>query len=752
MKKLSLCLIAFCGLAAAQVSINTNLVTGQMTGSVADIYRTAYLHFQLVNCGDNVPVLQGQGTAVVQDSFDLRPATPGSAIVGNILGNDQMSCGNILSTYYLVTPMKDASHPLRDGVPYVICSASAALTTCGNSSSLGAFDITSANVMTQPPPTPGFVQLFGNPTNNQTWNQPTGTTGNFVGSFDFENGIFIGSTTFAGLSSVFPFSNFIYVTDGTFGSSPCSGGGTGAFAFYISSANAWTCSGGGGGGGGSGTVNAGTAGCAAYYVTGLAAVSAGCEIVISGNNVLVPLGSFTVGASALGGCGTGVVGCGAQQQGSTPGTPTAGQNYFRATSTGWMCAIGTGAEFPCLASNGGYVDLSSNQSGIGGSKAWTGAQGISNTLSVVNAGIFTGTQQNNNATSAVGGINPLTWYAGVPVSLFTTDAGGFGAAIPSSALIHQVDAVAGYVTSTCAGAGSYCNGVAGYFQNMALANNVWAWGINTNIQDAVGITGAVLTNEFDTNILGSPTAVAALEFNGLISGTLPAAIPVGSLTGGIDAAFIDFYGPHGMPLGINFRPRSLSAGATAIQIQYPCLTGSCSSNLLTFTGFNGSTTETAAINADSGGDLVLTPASGQLVSAQGALAATGAISSSSTVSGTQLASTIAAGTAPMTVATNNATRITYMTTGGNPVITACGSTTACTASQDQAGYVAHGSIGLTGGTATITGLPFSTTAWICLTNDTTNVANGSKMQEASSSTATVTGSGTDNIVYVCFGK
>jgi hypothetical protein len=168
---------------AAQVSINTTLTTGTMTGGIANAYRTAYLHFQLVNCGDNIPVIPGQPSVVAQDAFDLYPVTPGSAIVGSILGNDQMTCGNVISTYYVVTPMKDASHPLRGGIPYVICSASATITTCGNQASLGTFNLVTADPMTQPPPTPGFSQLYENPTNTQTWNQPAGTTGNFIGSF-----------------------------------------------------------------------------------------------------------------------------------------------------------------------------------------------------------------------------------------------------------------------------------------------------------------------------------------------------------------------------------------------------------------------------------------------------------------------------------------------------------------------------------------------------------------------------------------
>ncbi len=250
MRKTILFLLLFAGLAAsAQVSINTNLTTGTMTSGTANIYRTAYLHFQLVNCGDNTPIMPGTTNGIVQDSFDLHPSTPGSAIVGQIVGNDQITCGNVVSTYYEVTAMKDASHPLRDGIPYVICSASAMITTCGNGNSLGSFNIVTADPMSQPPPVPGFVELYGNPTNNQTINQPTGTQFTGMGTFTFNQGVLLGPVLFAQLSTLGGLTNAVVVSDGTFGSNPCTGGGSGAVAFYV--AGAWTCSLGGGSSGSS---------------------------------------------------------------------------------------------------------------------------------------------------------------------------------------------------------------------------------------------------------------------------------------------------------------------------------------------------------------------------------------------------------------------------------------------------------------------------------------------------------------------
>jgi hypothetical protein len=90
-------LLMLSALSLAQVSIAANLDDG--TGS---IYRTAHLHFQLQNCGANIPVTTGT-TLIVQDTFDLRPATPGATITGTIIGNDQILCGNVASTFYLVT-------------------------------------------------------------------------------------------------------------------------------------------------------------------------------------------------------------------------------------------------------------------------------------------------------------------------------------------------------------------------------------------------------------------------------------------------------------------------------------------------------------------------------------------------------------------------------------------------------------------------------------------------------------------------
>jgi len=88
-----------------QVTVTPNLTDG--TGTTD---RTAYLHFQLVNCGANILVVTGT-EAIIEDSFDLRPATPGGSISGTVVGNDQILCGNIASTYYTVTHYIQTARP-----------------------------------------------------------------------------------------------------------------------------------------------------------------------------------------------------------------------------------------------------------------------------------------------------------------------------------------------------------------------------------------------------------------------------------------------------------------------------------------------------------------------------------------------------------------------------------------------------------------------------------------------------------------
>jgi len=116
----------------------------------------------------------------------------------------------------------------------------------------------------------------------------------------------------------------------------------------------------------------------------------------------------------------------------------------------------------------------------------------------------------------------------------------------------------------------------------------------------------------------------------------------------------------------------------------------------------------------------------------------------------QITSTVATGTAPLVVSSQ--TRVPNLTTGGNPSLINCGTTTSCSNSLLLNGYVVKGSVALSAGSANIHGLPFTSTAFICVTGDNTTATNGSKMVETGNTTATATGTGTDVIAYICGGN
>src|SRR4051812_15261085 len=114
-------------MATASVSVSGKLTDG--TGAVS---RTAFLRFQLENCGANFPVAASSPLIVVQTQIDIRPNQPDGTIQSSILGNDEILCGNRQSTWWTVIPMKDQSHSMRDGLQFVICSSTATVGNCGN--------------------------------------------------------------------------------------------------------------------------------------------------------------------------------------------------------------------------------------------------------------------------------------------------------------------------------------------------------------------------------------------------------------------------------------------------------------------------------------------------------------------------------------------------------------------------------------------------------------------------------------------
>jgi hypothetical protein len=78
-------------------------------------------------------------------------------------------------------------------------------------------------------------------------NNPFSGNNTFSGFNQFTIGIEVGPIAFSALGGISTSTTLIYLSDGTFGSSPCTGGGTGALAIRIN--GAWNCNGGSGGGG-----------------------------------------------------------------------------------------------------------------------------------------------------------------------------------------------------------------------------------------------------------------------------------------------------------------------------------------------------------------------------------------------------------------------------------------------------------------------------------------------------------------------
>jgi len=68
--------------------------------------RPVRLNFQLWNCGNNVPQVIGNSAAIVTAQFTLYANQTTGLISGSVYGNDQISCGGIQSTEWLVTEYK----------------------------------------------------------------------------------------------------------------------------------------------------------------------------------------------------------------------------------------------------------------------------------------------------------------------------------------------------------------------------------------------------------------------------------------------------------------------------------------------------------------------------------------------------------------------------------------------------------------------------------------------------------------------
>ena len=116
-----------------------------------------------------------------------------------------------------------------------------------------------------------------------------------------------------------------------------------------------------------------------------------------------------------------------------------------------------------------------------------------------------------------------------------------------------------------------------------------------------------------------------------------------------------------------------------------------------------------------------------------------------------ITSTLANGTAPFVITSQ--TRVSNLTTGGNDVMEYCGETPGCARTVELNSFTVHGKATLSGGTLSYAGLPFASTNWTCTTSDLTTPGNSSRMaQVRDSAHATITGTGSDIVAFICVGN
>jgi len=124
-------------------------VTATMTDGQGNIQKTGYLHWQLFNCGTNVPqVSGGTPTTVVAQQFDMRPNPSTGLISGAVYGKNQIFCGNVTSTEWLVTTYKSSGQV--SGTPQYYCLTSP-----------GTFDPAVTQPCSVTPPPPGVLSTYG---------------------------------------------------------------------------------------------------------------------------------------------------------------------------------------------------------------------------------------------------------------------------------------------------------------------------------------------------------------------------------------------------------------------------------------------------------------------------------------------------------------------------------------------------------------------------------------------------------------
>ncbi|MGC1372993.1 MAG: hypothetical protein WA824_12725 [Candidatus Sulfotelmatobacter sp.] len=216
-------------------------------------------------------------------------------------------------------------------------------------------------------------------------------------------------------------------------------------------------------------------------------------------------------------------------------------------------------------------------------------------------GAFTNTQQNDTWQVNVGGIHLNTWFYDNFGSEYGTNAVDAGVEIPSGSTILGAGGVYGVCVSNASygatpGALNNCVGVTG--QARSLANGTSIWGADFGAGDSTGQTGTnIIGNEIDIGVSGTPhSAYQWLLDNGVLTGTMPSAVPVNTVAMSLNYSGMIVMGTQTnalspcwptcsqFPLGVAIT-RCIVNGP-GLQLDGVCWTGQCNSQSITMTGYD----------------------------------------------------------------------------------------------------------------------------------------------------------------------
>jgi hypothetical protein len=248
-----------------------------------------------------------------------------------------------------------------------------------------------------------------------------------------------------------------------------------------------------------------------------------------------------------------------------------------------------------LAGPGSITGNFSGNFGLSGNIAYTGNQTFSN------PGIFSNTQMNNYVSAS---LNSCRFSSEIGANANATEAIAACLAMPSGATVNNGAAIAGFANSVCNSLGrTVCNGVGGYFQGWAKANNAAVWGINPIASDLPGLSGhSVIGAEIDVGVNAGSTP---LHVRGV------SIISNGSGNPGADSVGLEIV-PNGSAFkwqtGI-FLQRNVSSNGIVLDGQSGA--ANTASQAVNFIGYDsGNVPHTSSINGNASGDIQFHPGTG----------------------------------------------------------------------------------------------------------------------------------------------